>query len=646
MHAGTGKTEQYLPRRYRIAGQLFAPFHCTDAEAGKIVIARAIHTRHFRRFPADQRTAGNSASFRYSGDYTLCHAMFQFAGGEVIEEKQRFRTLNDQIVHAHGDQIDPHAVMPIMVDRQFQFGAHPIIGGNQQRIAETGRPRIEKPAETAQFRIRTWAGSGFHQGADGAHQSVTRLDIDTRAGIGVGGAFAIHFAALIIRAWISTFDWAEGAKFSTMSKPTLPLLPLRSLLLQRPVRFILVLAAASLALMAARILLAQVEGDRGIAAVVSSTDIEVGDIAVDVRGKDAADAREAGWRDAQRKAWASLDGPELSDSQLDGLVSSIVIEQERVGPRRYIATLGVIFDRARASQFLGRNAERSRSAPMMLLPVTISGGAVTMYEHRNPWQQAWAEYQAGASRIDYVRPSGAGNDSLLLNYGQTNRRSRLWWRNILDDFDAADVLIPIARLDYRYPGGPVDGRFTARYGPDNTYLDSFTMTAKGGADLPRMLRDAVKRFDAIFSRALADGTLTPNPSLRFTQDGVDPVIQQLIDIGRAADSQAQAERAARANADRNQATDPAEVPEAAPQTAVTANFTVQFASPDAGAIDGTLAAVRATAGVRGAATTSLAIGGTSVMNVTYAGSLAELAAALRSSGFTVTQGSNALAIRR
>jgi hypothetical protein len=56
--------------------------------------------------------------------------------------------------------------------------------------------------------------------------------------------------------------------------------------------------------------------------------------------------------------------------------------------------------------------------------------------------------------------------------------------------------------------------------------------------------------------------------------------------------------------------------------------------------------VRAAPGVRGAATSSLAIGGTSVMRVSYGGSIEQLAAALRGRGFTVTQGSNALAISR
>ena len=415
----------------------------------------------------------------------------------------------------------------------------------------------------------------------------------------------------------------------------------------RTLRALALVAMVLLALVAAQFLTAQVEGDRGIAAVVSSSDIDVAGITVDVRGKNAQDAREAGWREAQRKAWAKIGGPNLSDSQLQSLVSSVVIQKEQIGPRRYIATLGIIFDRARAVRFLGGNAQRAQSAPMMLLPVTISGGTHLMYEKRNPWQRAWAEYQAGSSRINYVRPSGAGSDSLLLTYGQTQRRSRLWWRGALDQFEAADVLVAIAKLDHQFPGGPVRGTFTARYGPDNTFLGSFSMDAKNDADLPRMLNDAVLRFDMLFAQALSEGKLRPNPSLGFSGADMDPVLQRLIEIGRAAEAQDRAERAAQVSTQSTTSTDDPATPTPTPTAAaVVSSFVVQFASPDAGSIDATLAAVRATPGVRGAATTSLAIGGTSVMSVTYGGSIGDLAAALRGRGFTVNQGSNALAIRR
>jgi len=415
---------------------------------------------------------------------------------------------------------------------------------------------------------------------------------------------------------------------------------------RRIFQLLLVFAALGLAVVAARILTAQVEGDRGVAAVVSSSDIDVAGIEVDVRGSSAEDARQTGWREAQRKGWAKLGGPKMPDSQLQGLVSAIVIQKERIAPKRYIATLGVIFDRARAGRFLGGGgARQSQSAPMMVLPVTISGGSALVYERRNPWQRAWAEYQAGSSRISYVRPSGAGGDSLLLTYGQTSRRSRLWWRNILDEFQAADVLIPIVKLDHQYPGGPITGNFTARYGPDNTFLGSFSMTAQSDADLPRMLQEAVQRFDGVFTQALADGKLKPNPTLRYNSDEADPVLQRLIEIGRATRAQERAAQAAAAAGEGGGGVSAAATPTPTAAAVVSA-FTVQFASPDAGAIDATLAAVRATPGVRGAATTSLAIGGTSVMSVTYGGSIAELASALRGRGFTVNQGSNALAIRR
>jgi hypothetical protein len=68
----------------------------------------------------------------------------------------------------------------------------------------------------------------------------------------------------------------------------------------------------------------------------------------------------------------------------------------------------VIFDRARAGGLLGGEGERSRSAPMLTLPVLITGGTQTMFEVRNPWQRAWAEYQTGASAIDYVPPGRLG----------------------------------------------------------------------------------------------------------------------------------------------------------------------------------------------------------------------------------------------
>ncbi|MEO1488597.1 MAG: heavy-metal-associated domain-containing protein [Pseudomonadota bacterium] len=421
----------------------------------------------------------------------------------------------------------------------------------------------------------------------------------------------------------------------------------RAALWRRLTAFTLVLALLGGAYVLA---LAQVTGDRGIAPTASSSDIIENGIEVDVTAKSGEEAREEAWRDAQREAWKRAGGPAISDGQLAGLVSAIVIQKEQLGPKRYIATLGVIFDRQRAARYLGGATTARSSAPMLVIPVLASAGTYTAFEVRNPWQRAWAEFNPGTSRIDYVRPSGAGGDSLLLSFGQTGRRSRAWWRSTLDQYGAADALIPIANLEHQFPGGPITGDFIARYGPDSEVLDSFTLRANSPRQLPEMLSQAVVRMDRVFEQALVEGKLQPDPTLRVGGSGaIDPALQRLIDIGRAIQAQeAAAAEAAAAGIDASGTPRIEAQPTvtSTPVPAVVRNIIVQFASPDAMAFDAALSGVRGTPGVRALAVTSTAMGGTSVMSVSFGGTVEELGAALRARGFNVNQGAGALAISR
>ncbi|MDP5103512.1 MAG: heavy-metal-associated domain-containing protein, partial [Erythrobacter sp.] len=219
-----------------------------------------------------------------------------------------------------------------------------------------------------------------------------------------------------------------------------------------------------------------------------------------------------------------------------------------------------------------------------------------------------------------------------------------WWRSTLDQYGASDVLMAFARLDHQFPGGPVTGTFTARYGPDSRPLETFTLTANGPDDLPEMLSRAVDRLDGVFATALANGKLRPDLSLRLGTGGeADPAIQRLIEIGRAIRARDAAAAAAASAAPRIEAQT---VTGVEPSEAPVRVITVQFATPDAATFDGALGAVRGAGGVRAVGVTSTAIGGTSVMAVSFAGSLDELAAALEARGFAVRRGANALAISR
>lgn len=381
--------------------------------------------------------------------------------------------------------------------------------------------------------------------------------------------------------------------------------------------------------------IAQIEGgDRGVAPIDSSADFEVSGIKVDTAAKNADAARYGAWREAQRRGWSLLWGkihgggaPGLSDSALDSIVAGIVVENEQIGPNRYIATLGVLFDRVRAGQILGVSGSSVRSAPLLVIPVEWSGGTPQSFETRTEWQKAWARFRTGGSAIDYVRPSGTGADPLLLNYGQTQRPGRRWWRMLLDQYGAADVLVPQVRLERRWPGGPVIGHFSARFGPDNRPLSSFALRVESSAAIPQMMDEGVRRLDQIFTQALADGRLRPDSSLVIEQP-VDPSAltseeAPLLETSTALDS-----------------------PETATATAGTSTYSVQYETPDVASVSSTEGTVRSIAGVKSVSTGSLALGGVSIMRVSFTGDLAALKSALSARGFRVQEGGGALRISR
>jgi hypothetical protein len=424
-----------------------------------------------------------------------------------------------------------------------------------------------------------------------------------------------------------------------MAVATLPS-PLRNV---RPGRAALalgvVLLALALAVLAQR-LFAQVEGDRGILPMAISSDIEVDEVEVETTGKTAEEARLAGWKQAQKLGWAKLGGPAMADGVIEGMVVAVVIEREQIGPHRYIAKLGVIFDRERAGQYLGGGGERSHSAPLLTIPVLYSGGVAQVYEIKGPWQRAWAEFRASGSAIDYVRPAGSGGDSLLITAGQPGRRSRSWWRNVLDQFGASDVIVPVARLERQWPGGPVRGTFTARYGPDSRFLASFDLSANDEAGVPAMLATAVTRMDGIFTQALGQGLLTPDATLNSSRGQIDAALAAIIANGRPTPVATETPKADTKGAASDR---PSSAASEAPRIT---SVTIQFATPDAGSVDAALSAVRGAPGVQSASTTSLAIGGTSVMRVSFSGDPDALAAALRARGYSVSGGGSSLSIRR
>ena len=394
-------------------------------------------------------------------------------------------------------------------------------------------------------------------------------------------------------------------------------------MLRRPFLTLLLMIAVASGLSGA--LYAQLESaERGIMPIDSSGTLEITGIHVDVAGKDANDARFNGWRIAQRKGfqalWAKVhrrpvsEAPLPADSTLDQMVSSIIVEREQIGPNRYIADLGVLFDRARAGELLGVGGEQRRSVPMLLIPVIVTGGTVTTVELRNAWQRAWAQFRTSASPIDYVRVSGLGVDPLLVNAAQTVRPGRGWWRNIVDLYGAADILTAEVLLHRAYPGGPAVARFIGRHGPDAEIIGGFTLTAPNSEALPQMMTEGVRRMDRLFADALAAGRLQRDPSL-----DIPPPPLSLEDLLQ------------------NEDDTPAETAKGPTQAPANA-YQVQIVARDVNTYNFAMAHLRTLGGIEQVTPQAINPSGTSYVLVSFRGNVAALASALSGRGWNVDFG--------
>ncbi|MCY7281172.1 MAG: hypothetical protein LH610_09815 [Sphingomonas bacterium] len=144
-------------------------------------------------------------------------------------------------------------------------------------------------------------------------------------------------------------------------------------------------------------------------------------------------------------------------------------------------------------------------------------------------------------------------------------------------------------------------RFVARHGPDNRVIGGFELQAKDSADIPRMMAEGVARMDILFSLALATGNLPRDPSLIIAEPP-PPVEEDIVPV---------------------KAIIPARVVQ------------IQILTRDEAGLSSAFGAIRAIAGVDAVSPRSTAIGGWSILLVTYRGEPQALATALSARGWSV-----------
>ncbi len=126
MGAAGGECNQRVARLHTTAVDNVGALHNAHTKARQIVILTLVHPGHFSGFTAHECGTCELTAFADTGHNRCGHVDIQFAGGVVIEKKQRFSAHDGDVVAAHGHEVNAYGVMDTQIHRQLQFGTYAI----------------------------------------------------------------------------------------------------------------------------------------------------------------------------------------------------------------------------------------------------------------------------------------------------------------------------------------------------------------------------------------------------------------------------------------------------------------------------------------------------------------------------------------
>src|SRR5512134_981868 len=126
MCATGGEPEQYVAGADSPAVDRLRFLHDAHGESGKVVFAGDERIRMLGGLAADQRATGLLAAGCDSPDHLGRHADVESLADEVVEKEKRLGTLDEDVVDAHGDEIDSDGVVLAEREGELELGAHAV----------------------------------------------------------------------------------------------------------------------------------------------------------------------------------------------------------------------------------------------------------------------------------------------------------------------------------------------------------------------------------------------------------------------------------------------------------------------------------------------------------------------------------------
>lgn len=202
-----------------------------------------------------------------------------------------------------------------------------------------------------------------------------------------------------------------------------------------------------------------IAGSPGLPRAATLDPFRVSEVKVDATADSAAKAREQALSAGQKLAFAKLLRrmtlrrdlarlPQPSARQITDLVGGLEVDSEQASGIRYIAELSVRFKPAEVRALL-RAARidfvETPSQPVLVLPVYDGPSGLVLWDEPNPWRRAWARLAPRGGLVPFVQALGDLSDFQLIDAGQVIEDDALALTRIAERYEAAYVLIVIAR---------------------------------------------------------------------------------------------------------------------------------------------------------------------------------------------------------
>ena len=120
-----------------------------DREADEVELAGLHGAGVLGHLAADERAAGLAAALGHALDELLDVVGVELADRDVVEEEQRLGALADEVVDAHGHEVDADGVEAAGGLGDQRLGADAVGGRHEHRVAVAVLGEGEQPAEAA-----------------------------------------------------------------------------------------------------------------------------------------------------------------------------------------------------------------------------------------------------------------------------------------------------------------------------------------------------------------------------------------------------------------------------------------------------------------------------------------------------------------